>query len=108
MSTVTKEKQAAANDVGLQDDLNALKEDMATLRKDLQSTFGSLKGFAESKAGDGVSKGKEFAADAGEHIKSARVDLQSQIFDRRLTYVLVVELRQSTLRGRIRRFGEFC
>ena len=38
MSTVTKEKQAAANDAGLQDDLNALKEDMATLRKDLQST----------------------------------------------------------------------
>ncbi|MAB12227.1 hypothetical protein [Hyphomonas sp.] len=87
MSTVTKEKQAAANDAGLQDDLNALKEDMATLRKDLQSTFGSLKGFAESKAGDGVSKGKEFAADAGEHIKSARVDLQSQIREKPMAAV---------------------
>ena len=87
MSTVTKEKQAAANDTGLQDDLNALKEDMASLRNDLQSTFGSLKGLAESKASDGVSKGKEFAADAGEHIKSARVDLQSQIREKPMAAV---------------------
>lgn len=87
MSTVAKEKQAAANDVGLQDDLNALKEDMASLRKDLQSTFGSLKGLAESKATDGVSKGKAFAAGAGEQIKSARIDLQSQIREKPMAAV---------------------
>ena len=79
MSTVAKESHAAANDEDLKDDLKLLKDDMATLRKDLQSAFGSLKGLAASKAGDGVSKGKELANDAGDHLQSARADLQSQI-----------------------------
>ena len=87
MSTVAKEKQAAANDAGLQDDLNALKEDMASLRSDLRSTLGSLKGVAESKASEGVSKGKEFAADAGDQLKSARTDLQAQIREKPMAAV---------------------
>ncbi len=87
MTTIVKENHNIANDEDLKDDLEHLKEDMATLRKDLHSVFESLKGLAASKAGDSVAKGKELANDAGEHIQSARADLQSQIRENPLTAV---------------------
>jgi len=87
MTTIVKENHDIANDEDFKDDLHHLKEDMATLRKDLQSAFGSLKGLAASKAGDGVAKGKELANDAGEHIQSARADIQSQIREKPMAAV---------------------
>ena len=87
MSTIVTENHEAANDEDLKDNLNMLKEDMATLRKDLQSAFGSLKGLAASKAGDGVEKGKELAHDAGDQLKSARADLQAQIREKPMAAV---------------------
>ena len=87
MTTIGEKNRDAANDAGLQDDLNSLKDDMASLRKDLQSAFGSLKGLAAAKAGDGVAKGKEFASEAGDHLESARSDLQAKIREKPMAAV---------------------
>jgi ElaB/YqjD/DUF883 family membrane-anchored ribosome-binding protein len=87
MTTIVKENHDIANDEDFKDDLHHLKEDMATLRKDLQSAFGSIKGLAASKAGNSVEKGKELAHDAEDRLKSVRADLQSQIREKPMTAV---------------------
>jgi ElaB/YqjD/DUF883 family membrane-anchored ribosome-binding protein len=87
MGTTVEGKSDKTSEASLQDDLDLLKEDMAALRKDLQSVFGSLKGLAATRTSEGVAKGKEMADDAGEHLEAAKEDLQARIRENPMTAV---------------------
>ena len=87
MTTIVEANHDQASPEDLKDDLDLLKKDMASLRDDMKSTFANLKGFASVQARHGVEKGKELAEDAGEHLESARADLQAQIREKPMAAV---------------------
>lgn len=79
MTTIAEANIEDRHDKPIEEDVNLLKDDLAELRKDIQTIFKDMKGYASSQAKDSVEKGKAFAEEAGDRLDATRADLQKQI-----------------------------